>query len=312
MNLLVFCLGITIPIILGWLALIVIEHHSPVLGRAERWFFALILGPTLFALIVFASHIVGLTNLTLAGFLLPSGIVLILLFMIAKKTGALASNPSEISYAPSLTLPRYRTIGIVLLSVWTALKLMAGAYDLVNVPTYWDDSFNNWNMRGKMFFQHQKIILEIPIGNGVVQSSGGVGSYPPTVSLLKAWLSILRGSWQEPLVNSLHLVWITGLLGVFYFALRRKLSPLLSLFGVYLLTSLPLLLIQAMNPYADVFMAAHVLLPVLCLYFGAQEKNPAAYQTWIKIFGLTLGLLIFTKNEASANSKKTSKNYGLR
>lgn len=299
MNLLAFTVGIALPVTLGWMCLLLIERRAPVLGPWERLFFALILGPTFFALIVFLPHVLGMTDLTLFGFLAPTLSALIILFVIALRTKAFAIRKYAADYAASMPLPRSIRVFILLLTIWTAIKILAGCFDLISVPTYWDDSFNNWNMRGKIFFLNQKMILEIPIGNGLIQGSDSVSSYPVTVPLLKTWLSVLRGSWQEPLVNGLHLVWFAGLIGTFYFGLRRSLSPLLSLLGASLLVSLPLLLIQATNPYADIFMASHILVPMLCLLAAAKSDDVQKTSVWMTIFGFSLGLMLMTKNEAS-------------
>ncbi len=299
MNLLTFLLALALPTLLGWVLLLILEKNHPVLGRTERMFWALILGPTLFTLIVFLSQVLGLTKLNLFGFLIPLLLVLSLLLFVAQRTHALQVRHAKIFYAQSAPLSRFLVCLILLLSVWAGMKVLAGTYDLISVPTSWDDSFNNWNMRGKMFFFHQKLVLEIPIGNGLVQPSDGVSSYPPSVPLLKTWLSVLRGSWQEPLINGLHIIWLVGLIGSFYFALRRRLSPLLSLGGVCLLISLPLFLIQAMNPYADIFLAAHLFLAMMCVYRSAQAQELPELSTWMKLSGFAIGILLFTKNEAS-------------
>ena len=194
MNLLAFIVGITLPTVLGWICLLLLEKNHPVLGRTERWFFSLVLGPTLFTLIVFTSHILGLTKLNLTGFLVPSIVFLLILMFIAQRSHAFSIRKEDIAYAPSIPLSRCMRFSIIALSVWMLIKLLAGAYDLVSVPTYWDDSFNNWNMRGKIFFVTKKLTLQIPNGNGIVQTSEGVSSYPPTVPMLKIWLSVLRGS----------------------------------------------------------------------------------------------------------------------
>ncbi|MSR67971.1 hypothetical protein EXS65_04090, partial [Candidatus Peribacteria bacterium] len=299
MNLLAFIIGIAIPLALGYLTLLLLERKSPVLGPVERWFYALVLGPTAFALLAFVLHILGLTKLNLFGFLLPSIVVLIALLALAKRTHAFAARLYQPAFREGIPLPKFIKISIILLCVWTGIKILAGSIDLISVPTYWDDSFNNWNMRGKMFYVTEMLTLEIPIGNGMIQNAGGVGSYPSTVPLLKTWLSTLRGSWEEPLVNSLHLIWFIGLLGSFFFGLRRRMSPLLSLGGTCFLVSLPLLLIQATNPYADIFMASHLLVAILCLTSLASQRDPEKSRTWITLFGLSLGLLFFTKNEAT-------------
>lgn len=300
MNLFAFLIGITLPTLLGWTVLLLLEQDHPVLGPFERVVWGLILGPTLFVLIAFVSHVLGLTTLNLAGFLVPSIVALAIMLVVAFRRNALPVYAAKPAYVePRSSLPRIVSIGIILLCVWTIVKMAAGAYDLISVPTYWDDSFNNWNMRGKVFFVTGELQLEIPVGNGIVQSAEGIGSYPPTLPLLKTWLSVLRGSWEEPLVNGLHLIWLIALPGAFYFILRRKFPVILSLGGVYLLLSLPLLMIQATNPYAEVLVASHVFLAASCLYFLAQASEEKALRTWLKLFAFSLGLMIFTKNEAS-------------
>ncbi len=300
MNLLAFFIGIALPVCNGWLLLLLLERRSPVLGGAERWFWALILGPTFFALTVFVPHVLGLVRLDLVGFLSVGILTFIALATMAYRTKAFAIRKTSVAYAHvASTLPRAAILLISAMMIWTGIKTIAGVYDLVSVPTYWDDSFNNWNMRGKMFFVTSRLQLEIPVGNGTIQSAQGVGSYPPSVPMLKAWLASLRGSWEEPLVNGLHVIWLVGLAGFFFFVLRRRLRPAFSLGGVYLLLSLPLLLIQATNPYADVFLASHLLIAVSCLFFMAQARSEEELATWLKLFGLALGLTLFTKNEAT-------------
>lgn len=299
MTILALLIGMSLPVTIGWMTLVHLEGKHPVLGAIERWCFALILGPTEFCLIVFAAHFVGMTALNRSGFLIPSLIVLAMLILAGLRRGLLRRQAHHPEYARSIALPRFLRIGILIFAVWTGIKILAGAYDLLSVPTYWDDSFNNWNMRGKIYYRSEALTLEIPNGNGLVQSAGGVGSYPPTIPMLKAWLSFISGSWQEPLVNGVHLVWFVGLLGSFFFALRRRLSPLLSLAGTCALVSLPLFLIQATNPYADVFLAAHVFLTLFCLSEAARTDDRHTLMRWLILFGFCLGLMTFTKNEAA-------------
>ncbi len=223
MDLIVFIIGVGIPIVIGWLALLLLERHEPVLAPGERWFWAMTLGPTLLMLIVFVCHIVGVTKLNLVGFLVPAVGSLLVLGMLCMRSGTLAVRSFSPPLAVSRRLSRLTIVAIALLTLWTVVKVFAGAYELVTVPTYWDDSFNNWNMRGKIFFEHQRIELTIPIGNGTIQTEGGVSSYPVALPMLKTWVSVLRGQWHEPIVNGLHLLWIVGLSGCFYFALRRRL-----------------------------------------------------------------------------------------
>jgi hypothetical protein len=230
-------------------------------------------------------------------------VILAILVFLAIRTGAWAkfrtANPAPVSDAGSKPIKRWIFVGLILLGIWTAVKIFAGAVDLFSVPTYWDDSFNNWNMRGKIFFVSEQLELTIPNGNGYIQNAEGVSSYPPSLPLIKTWLGDLRGSWEEPVVNGVHLLWFIGLILSFYLFLRRSETKAVSVFGVYLLVSLPLMLIHGTNPYAEIFLASHLFITVSCLINASRAKDTEELTSWLKLFGLAFGLLLFTKNEAT-------------
>lgn len=297
MNLLAAAFGILLPGLIGLLTVNLAERGAVVLTRPERIGWSLVLGPTLSMLVVFLLAALGLTSFTLTGFLVPMLLLLGLLTFAAWRLGVLLPENARLTATEALgTLTRY---AIIAYAVWTLLKLLAGAYDLVSVPTYWDDSFNNWNMRAKIFLETGKPVLEIPVGNGIVQTAQGVSSYPPSLPLFKTWVAVVRGSWQEPLVNGIQLLWVTGLLLAFFSTLRRRWGGLSSLFGTCLLVSLPLLLIQSMNPYAEIFVGSHLLLCVTALLHLSESNDARSAGAWLRLFALGLGLLLFTKNEAT-------------
>jgi hypothetical protein len=297
-NLLAACIGILAPAAAGLLAVNLIDRGMPVLGRLERAAWALILGPTLSMMAAFLLTAAGITRFTLSGFLIAVlGLIAVLAFFCMRRQCLLPADlRTEASDTP---LHPWMKAVIVLFALWAGLKLIAGGYDLIGVPTYWDDSFNNWNMRGKIFYETQQVTLEIPVGNGTIQTAQGVSSYPPSLPLMKTWVSVLRGSWQESLVNGIQLTWIAGLLLAFFGTLRRFLGTYPSLFGTALLMSLPHLLIQAANPYAEIFLASHLFLSVTALVHAGATDEWQARRSWILLFALSLGLLLFTKNEAT-------------
>lgn len=298
MNILAALPAILLPAAIGWLVVNLCDRRHPVLTTLERSAWAIVLGPTLSMLVVFIAASLGWTAFSLSGFLTPLLILLGLLVIAAWWLGCLFPASPHTSHIGSKTADWVRW-AILIYAAWTIVKVLAGAYDLIGVPTYWDDSFNNWNMRGKMFYETQQIVLEIPVGNGNIQTAQGVSSYPPSLPLFKTWVSVLRGSWEEPLVNGIQLLWFAGLLAVFYATLRRSLSKLMSVFGTCLLCSLPLVLIHATNPYAEIFVAAHVLLAVTALFNASRTTSETGLRSWMTLFALALGLLLFTKNEAT-------------
>lgn len=301
MSITVFLIGISLTTLTGWLSVGLAESKTPILTRMERLVFGLILGPTLSMFAVLLSHIAGITNLDLIGFLVPILLLVILLAAALLRNGGLrfsqGADPQSVFIQSPNPRPKWMSVTVTILLVWTLVKVLVGSYDIIATPTYWDDAFNNWNMRGKMFFVEKRLVLEIPVGNGIVQSAGGVSSYPPMLPMMKTWLSVLRGAWHEPLVNSVHAIWFLGLIAAFYLTLRRLAEPLFARFGVYLLVSLPLLLIQGSNPYADVFLASHLFLCAVALAGLAGSENASSAHSFSRLFFLSLGLLALTKNE---------------
>lgn len=298
MTLLALLIGTGMTTLVGWLALGLIEGKNRVLSIGERLAFGLTVGPTVSMFTVFIAHVLGLVSLNLAGFLVPQILLIAALSIGAWKRGTWTRQAAMTPFVPVKRYPRRISLGVAALCVWTALKIAAGSYDLVSVPTYWDDSFNNWNMRGKMFFVTQELTLDIPIGNGVTSGSEGVSSYPPMLPMMKTWLAVLRGVWSEPLINGVHLLWFFGLLLGLYCTVRRYADPLIAALVIWAFVSLPLVVIHASNPYADIFVAAHVLCAVAALLGLLRSQTAQAMRTWTLLFCLALGSLALTKNEA--------------
>jgi hypothetical protein len=245
----------------------------------------------------FVAHILGITPFTLTGFLGVQIFTALALGMVWMRL-KVAWNTSPLPPLPgSPPLSRRTRIVLVLLCVWTVAKLLGGFATLVATPPYEDDVFNNWNMRGKLFFLTQELTLEYETGNEML-STGGVNSYPVTVPLTKTWLATLAGEWHEGLVNSVHFVWFLSALSLVYCTLRRKMSRAWALCGAYGLSSLPLYFLQGTTAYADIFLSVHIF-AVLSLLYGALLSEKREHRlSFLRLSALAAGLLVFTKNEA--------------
>ncbi len=301
-TLLLLAIAMLVPALPGWLALRLCEGRSPVLHRTERIVWSMILGPSLCMLVTTMVFWTGLISLDLPGFLLPWTAVSVVLFLVAWKCGLLRKKPEGpvVLLHESCRLSRLQWTAVAVLMAWTAVKLGAGAFNLVSTPTYWDDSFNNWNMRGKIFFVTKDLLPDLHGETIQLSSSGGTSSYPPNVALTKAWMANLYGTWNDQFENSVHFVWFALLICAFFFTLRRFGGTALSLFGVYLLVSMPLMLLHGTNPYADVFVAMHLFVTVSCLLQMSLANDHSSFRRWCVLFGLSAALLTFTKNEGTA------------
>lgn len=298
MSVILFLLGILLPTCFGWVIVRAAEDGTPVLGRAERWAWGLVLGPTAMTMLTLCLERLHLVTFTITGFLVPmfalSAVLLAQLWL-----RGLLTVPTLSPWA--LDMRRSKTVRVLTIALiaWTALKLTAGAYGVFTVPTYWDDSFNNWNLRGKIFYQTQTFTLSIKNANGVVQEAQGVSSYPPALPLIKTWMSAIKGEWSDAFVNGVHVIWILGLLAAVYFTLRRRTDATVSILGTCAVLSLPLLLLHAFNPYAEIFVASHLFLVIASLLETADASDVSVFKSRMRLLAVTLGLLLFTKNEAT-------------
>ncbi|MBI3336237.1 glycosyltransferase family 39 protein [Candidatus Peregrinibacteria bacterium] len=297
MAMLLLIPGIALPTVTGWMIVRLLEYRHPVLISAERWLLGFVGGMTFTMFVTFLLHSAGLIGFTFWGFL---SVQLIL-------TGVLAS--CYIKNRETLNLQRFTfhdhpivwshatKIIIFILTLWTLIKIAGGAAMLMGTPAYQDDVFNNWNLRGKVFFETHRLTLTLPMGNETF-SSDGVSSYPPTIPMIKTWLALLHGEWHEGLINSIHILWYLATVALVFLFLRRSAGVLWGLVGAYLLTSLPLYLIHGSNAYADVFMSLHILIPLLLLYLTSADEDPSRRLSALKLNAFFTGLLVFTKNEA--------------
>ncbi len=298
MNAAAFLFGLAIPAVPAWLLIVIVEGKQPVLHRVERWCWALLFGSPLFMLPLLLLSWSGMHAMTPAGFALAFCLLTLPLGLLAWKRSALAPRNRPPALHPAGGMRKGAMIVLCIAMVWTSLKVGTGLIGLVSVPGYWDDTFNNWNLRGKaMYVTGEYDILGSSPELSVI-SAQGIGSYPPTVSMTKAWLSVLRGRWSEGLVNAVHGAWFLLGLAAFFFLARRALPLSWSLAGLYLLVSLPLFLIHGVNPYSDVLVAAFVLAACGGTWMAARTTEEQDALTWARLTALSTGLMILIKNEA--------------
>lgn len=294
MSVLLLPIGLIPTTAIGWLCVRVLEWHTPVLRPLERWTIGAVLGLTLSMYWVFVLHVGLGLPLTLLGFIGAFALLLLPLAGVwAWNIRPLRVSPPNV-HLPHGTLPRWTMIALIVVGGWTALRLLAMGMLLVATPTYFDDASDNWNLRGKVFFTHHEIRLSLSPDSDAIAP---ISSYPPAVPLAKTWLSTLAGSWQEPLVNGLHMVWYAAALVFVFCALRRRVSQSWALLGVYLLASLPLYLIHGLNAYADVFLSVHIFVALACVFHAASATTRDTARAFLRLAALATSILPFTKNE---------------
>ncbi len=293
MILLALLLGIALPALTGWLLLDLVEWKTPVLGRGEKWVLGFVLGLTFMMFCAFFANILIGIPFTIFGFLGVFCAMLIALGIPWYVRGKFAGARHAV--LRDGTLPRPMIIGLIILGAWVALRIVAFGGIALTTPSFFDDTTDNWNLRGKIFFIEKTFTLEVPWGG-----TSGVHSYPPPVSLAKTWLSTIAGTWNEGLVNSIHTVWFIALLLLVYWALRRTLPWFWAALGSIILASLPLELIHGTNAYADVFLSVHLFAAVMLMLNALREEQSARACSWLRLSLLAIVIVPFTKNEGWA------------
>ncbi len=283
--------GVAIPLLNGWLLLRVLEWKTPVLLSAERWIMGFLVGLTASMYLAFLANMIGVP-LNAATFLLLQ----LFLFLILAGVSYRWLRPNLFAAAnaslPSLDRPLTRWLYVigVLLALWTALRIVAGGTMLLSLPQGFDDTFKNWNFRGKVIFLEHSVAA----ADKVVPS---FNAYPPIIPLAKAWFTSLAGTWSEPLANLPHLLWYVSILGILFFTLRRIMTLPWAFLGVYLFVSLPLPFIHGFSAYAETLVAAHFLLTCVLLFAALGAKSSSESLSFLRLFALAAALLALPKNE---------------
>ena len=297
MNLFAFLIGVLLPTLNGTLALRLVEGKWTVLARMERLALGCMIGITLTMYLVFLLHILSGAPLVLITFLSVQILCSIILLILCHYFKVLPLLFESV-FTEKEPLSRLM-IGITtVIGLWMLAKiLIATTAFLLLSPTFLDDSLDNWNMRGKLYFVNHELTLVLP-NEDPLTSPKGVSSYPPTVPLMKTWLATIKGDWNEPLVNSVQVVWYLSALILLYFAIRRHTGRVWAIFGTYILGSIPLYLIHGTNAYADTFLSVHVFAAISMLFHALHAKTSHERMTFLHIGALATALLPFTKNEA--------------
>lgn len=295
MTLIHLILGLIPPTLIGWLALALLQYKKRVLFRGEQWVMGMVTGLLFMTLAVFIAHTNLEMPLTFATFALVQAVLLIFL------GGSWFMLPIDktLPVAPA-SAPLTKTATILFGVVWTwiiAKALLAATTFLFLTPTFLDDTLDNWNLRGKVFFYDQALTLVMP-GEDPIASPLGISSYPPSVPMMKTWLATIAGDWSDSLANGIHVVWYAAAIALLYYVLRRLTSSIAwSLTGAAILGSIPLYLMHGTNPYADTFVSVHVFLAIALPLLAYKEADATARMSFFHLGAFAAALLPFTKNE---------------
>lgn len=320
MLVLALLLAILLPMILGAVVLLSLEGTTRVLSWLERLTLGFVSGMTLLTYAAFIGNVaMGLPFSTL-GFL-GTWVVLVLIALacayvrgvrieIANGKWRIANmsllEPGASSQFPPT--PRLRGAGAlrnyplwskILVGIFVCtviIRICMGAMVAATTPPYFDDTLNNWNLRGKLYYATQTYTLLLPMQKpGEVPSA--LSAYPPMVPLAKAFTATLAGTWSDGLVDILHVSWFIAVLLIVFAFLRRHSGTLWACVGAGVLGSLPLFLMHGVNAYSDIAMSGHIAAALTFLCTAVMATSPRERETAFRIAIFFAALFPFVKNE---------------
>ena len=149
-----------------------------------------------------------------------------------------------------------------LLLALTVTRVVALCFEVVWTPLLTYDAWAQWASKARVWYAYGSMPSFVPPSEwgsapGSMHFTDTHAEYPGTVPLFQVWTAICLGRWDESLVN---IPWVVSFvsLGIAFYAQTRRLgfSAIKSMFGTYVLLSLPFLTVHvALAGIADVFIS---------------------------------------------------------
>lgn len=284
-----------LPTVLGGLTLAAIEGTTPLLTRIERIFFGFLAGTVLLTYAAFMANVTIGVPFSALGFLGIWAVLTVIASIAVKLRGAsIFAHHSALFTLHSS--PRWAQILVGLFALSLAARMFLGGMVAATTPPYFDDTLNNWNIRGKLYYVTQQYTLLLP-SQKPTEKPSALSAYPPMLPLSKAFAATLAGTWSDGLVDTIQLLWFIAVLGVVWSALRRVTNGTWALLGACGLGSLPLFLMQGVNAYSDIAMAAHIVATLALLFHALRSEDHAERLGLVRLSIFLAALLPFVKNE---------------
>lgn len=194
--------------------------------------------------------------------------------------------------APSPVSQKQKYPWLTGLFLVVAACTLIGAAVYVWLPLHVWDAYTNWNLRALQAFTDHQFLFH--------------GVYKPQYPILLQSLQVLfatSSGWSDPVVNgATYLLSLTTFVSAFLL-LRASYGSLVASIVCAAFATVPVAAIHLRQGYADIHVAAYVVLAALLLDLYARTKNWryllvsglfVAAAAWTKIDGLYLGVIPWT------------------
>jgi hypothetical protein len=201
--------------------------------------------------------------------------------------------------SPAAVPPTHR-VAVIILTAWILAKVLFALYEGFFLPENTSDSWEHWSSGAKFIFYEKGLALDP--GNEHFFGAGylKVQRYPLNVPLMQVWVSLCVGEVHEVYMKAWNALLFIGMVGLLFFAVRRKTTLMTALLAAFFLSAVPLLTYHALIAYADLPLSAYALGTMVCFWntIGALESGRVGYARGLLVLmGTCAALCVWTKME---------------
>jgi hypothetical protein len=303
MTIMMLAYALAVPAVSGFLFVTVCTRSDLKQSFFERLFLGFGIGT---GMITFEMFLLGLLQIPLSSAVISSVQIAtaILLGYLLYRSGTpwrqIFGPAAEVPDASPSTAKYLERIVILVLTAWIFAKVLFVLYEGFFLPEHTSDSWEHWSSGAKFFFYEKGLALDT--GNEHFFGAGylKVQRYPLNVPLMQVWVSLCIGEAHEVYMKVWNSLFFICMIGLLFFALRRKTSRMIALLAAFFLSTVPLLTYHALTAYADLTLSFYALGALVCFWnaIEALKSGRAGYARGLFVLtGACAALCVWTKME---------------
>jgi hypothetical protein len=198
------------------------------------------------------------------------------------------------------TVTRPHRVVVIILTAWILAKVLFVLYEGFFLPENTSDSWEHWSSGAKFFFYEKGLALDPAnehfFGAGYLK----VQRYPLNVPLMQVWVSLCIGEANEVYMKSWNALFYSGMVGLMFFAVRRKTTLMTALLAAFFLSTVPLLTYHALIAYADLPLSVYALGAMVSFWNiidALKSRRPGYAKGQLVLMGTCAALCVWTKME---------------
>jgi 4-amino-4-deoxy-L-arabinose transferase-like glycosyltransferase len=303
MTIMMLAYAVAVPAASGFLFVTWCTRSETGTGALERLFLGFGIGT---GMITFEMFLLGLLRIPLNSAVISIAQIAttVLLGYLLYRSGTpwrriFRLTPERPDASPATATYRERIIVLVLIA-WILAKVLFVVYEGFFLPEHTSDSWEHWSSGAKFIFYEKGLALDP--GNEYFFGAGYLKGqrYPLNVPLMQVWISLCIGEAHEVYMKVWNALFFLCMVGLLFFALRRKTTLMTAVLAAFFLSAVPLLTYHALTAYADLPLGFYALGAMVCFWnaIEAQKSGRGGHARGLLVLmGAFTALCVWTKME---------------